>query len=454
VGIPRLELVGRSFAELVDAGSAAAEVTALLRDAFSGEQSRTSLKYPAADGSVRQGSVIVSPIFDGGVLTGALGIMRDVTEERRLTEQVIQQEKLVAVGQLVSGIAHELNNPLAGVLAFSQLLLASEDGQRPETRSAVETIHREAKRAGKIVNNLLTFARQQPGERVAVSLNRIVEDSLGLRGYALRAASVHVALELDPALPETRGDPSQLQQVVLNLLGNAEQALLERHGPRALVVRTWREGGMLLLSVSDNGPGIASAHRDRVFNPFFTTKPVGQGTGLGLSISDGIVREHGGSIRVDSDPGRGATFIVELPYNPPVRSAELPAEAVPSAATGGRRVLVVDDEPALRAAMKSFLSSLGHTVAVANSGGEAGAILRKNEYDVVLLDLRMADGGGDSLYRELLDRDPRQAARVVFVTGDMQGDAAYRFLAEAGRPVLSKPFQLDDLAAVVAAVKD
>ena len=452
VGRSRAELLGTPFAGVIDARDLAA-ARRLLGDTMSGQRCRGAFRFHAADGGVRHGSLIASPVFEDGRIVGALGIMRDVTDDQHLAEQLLQQEKLAAVGQLVSGVAHELNNPLAGVMSYAELLLASAATLDHDTRLAVETIHHEAMRAAKIVSSLQTFARQQPTERRDADLNAIVTDTLALRRYALRAAQIELDVALDPALPRTWADPFQLQQVVLNLLANAEQALAEWIGPRRIVVSTRYVAERIVIAVADTGPGVTDDHRDRIFNPFFTTKPVGEGTGLGLSISDGIVRQHGGRIRVESQPGTGATFLVEIPVvaAPPEEIAgATPAPA--SRATQGRHVLVVDDEPAMRAAMGNFLSSLGHGVTVAAGGLEARALLTANEYDVVLLDLRMPDLGGDTLYRELLDTDPRHASRVVFVTGDTQSAHAVHFLEEAGRPSVSKPFQLDDLAAVLAGV--
>jgi PAS domain S-box-containing protein len=455
VGRSREELIGALFAGVVDARDLGA-ARQLLHDTFAGQRCRGSLRYHSADGGVRHGSLITSPVLEDEVIIGALGIMRDVTDDQRLAEQLLQQEKLAAVGQLVSGVAHELNNPLAGVLAYSQLLLSMNAAADVETRQALDTIHHEATRAAKIVSNLLTFARQQPTERTDANLNSIISDTLALRRYALRAAGIELVVALDPELPRTWADPFQLQQVVLNLMGNAEQALAEWLGPRRITLRTRREGGSIVISVSDTGPGVPDEERDRIFNPFFTTKPVGQGTGLGLSISDGIVRQHGGQIRVESTPGSGATFEIRIPVLP--APAELPGHQLsPSPlppVADGRRLLVVDDEPAMRTAIGNFLASLGHGVTVAAGGMEARALLTSNEYDVVLLDLRMPDLGGDTLYRELVERDPRHAGRVVFVTGDTHNAQARRFLAEAGRPSVSKPFHLDDLATVVAGVAD
>jgi two-component system NtrC family sensor kinase len=390
--------------------------------------------------------------MEDGQVTGALGILRDVTDEQRLSEQLLQQEKLVAVGQLVSGVAHELNNPLAGVMAFAQLILATPDSVTGEPRQWVDIIHREAKRAAKIVSNLLTFARQQPTERQVTRLNEIVSDTLELRRYAMRSAEIEVTLALDESLPETWADPFQLQQVVLNLVTNAEQAVAETQGARHIRIRTFRDGPRLVLSISDNGPGIAKDQLDRIFNPFFTTKPVGQGTGLGLSISDGIIREHGGRIRVESRPAEGAVFIVELPHVLPPADVEPAPERISGEQGAVKRMLVVDDEATMRAAVSGFLKSLGHEVHVAPSGVLARALLEKNTYDVILLDLRMTEIGGEALYREMCVRDPRHARRVVFVTGDLQSENAQQFLNEAGRPVIGKPFQLDDLVDVIGAV--
>jgi PAS domain S-box-containing protein len=451
VGLTRDALLGAPFARLVDDGDAIA-AGELLRQTFEGQRSRGSLRYRAADGSVRQGAVITAPVFDGGVITGALGIMRDITDDQLLAQQLLQQEKLAAVGQLVSGVAHELNNPLAGVMAFSELLLASATAHGADVRHALETIHHEASRAAKIVSHLLTFARQRPAERMEADLNAIVTDTVALRRYALRAAQIELDVVLDPSLPHTWADPFQLQQVVLNLLGNAEQALVEWSATRRIVVWTRHDADWLVVGVSDTGPGVPPAQRDRIFNPFYTTKPVGQGTGLGLSISDGIVREHGGRIRVESQPGEGATFLIELPVASASPAPVRTVAAVRPATTAARRMLVVDDEAAMRAAITRFLTGLGHSVTAAAGGLEARALLDANEYDVVLLDLRMPDLGGDTLYEELRDRDPRHAHRVVFVTGDVQSEPVRRFLERSGRPVVGKPFQLDELATVLAGV--
>jgi PAS domain S-box-containing protein len=447
-GRAREMLIGIPFAALID-GRDQHALSAAFRETFAGARRRVELRYRAADGEERLCSLTLTPLTEGDEVIGALGIVRDVTDEKRMTEQLVQQEKLAAVGELVSGVAHELNNPLASVMAFAQLLLAAPE-DAPQDRHAIDAIHQEAKRAAKIVSNLLTFARQHQPERTVTDLNRVVDDTLELRRYALRVAQVDIETRLDPALPITWADPFQLQQVVLNLVTNAEQALGAWSGQRRIVVSTERVRDKLVLTVTDNGPGIAPEHVSRIFNPFFTTKPVGEGTGLGLSISDGIIREHGGRIRVESAPGAGARFIIELPYMEPPGAEVAPAPQVQLPVCATKRILVVDDEPAIRAAMTTYFRSLGHEIDTAASGRDALARATATRYDALLLDLRLPDATGDEILRGL-DAAGCTPRTVVFVTGDTQSEAARRTLGATGRAVVSKPFLLDELAAIVLA---
>lgn len=241
---------------------------------------------------------------------------RAAQEHERLRRQLSQAQKLEAIGQLVSGVAHELNNPLAAVMAYAQIVMSGADLQGDDLQ-AMETIVHETKRAAKIVSSLLTFARQHQPERTITDLNQIVNDTIALRRYAITDQEIVLTLALEEGLPLTWADNFQMQQVLLNLLSNAEHALRGWTGPRALTVSTELCGETITLTVSDTGPGIASADLDQIFNPFFTTKGVGEGTGLGLAISDGILREHGGRIRAESTVGAGARFTVELPLVDP-----------------------------------------------------------------------------------------------------------------------------------------
>jgi two-component system NtrC family sensor kinase len=229
---------------------------------------------------------------------------------RRTQEQLLHSDKMAAVGQLISGVAHELNNPLTAILGYSQLLTSS--GQTgPQGLEYADKLYKQAQRTHRIVQNLLSFSRQHKPERVPVHLNQILEDTLALRDYDLRMSNIRVNLELDPELPTVSADPHQLQQVFLNMVNNAVDAILEHATDGDVWVRTGCERDTLFAEFTDSGPGVQDP--SRVFDPFYTTKPVGKGTGLGLSICYGIITEHGGSIHVRNVPPRGACFRVELP---------------------------------------------------------------------------------------------------------------------------------------------
>jgi two-component system NtrC family sensor kinase len=358
-----------------------------------------------------------------------------------LQEQLIQSEKMSAIGQLVSGVAHELNNPLAGISAFAQLLLA-EKRFPPDQRTAAETIYSEARRASRIVQNLLTFARQHKAEKVPTALNQVLDDTLELRGYELRVRGIDVRREYDESLPDTMADAHQLQQVFLNLITNAEQAMEQRDGQHhRLTVRTRRTGDKVRIEVEDTGGGIPANLIERIFNPFFTTKPTGSGTGLGLSISLGIVREHEGRIWAENVPQAGARFIVELPVIAPRASGEFQAIAQIHPAGDSLRVLVVDDEASVRVSLQRYLAGRGHDVETTASGEDALARLRATSYDAVIVDMRMPDLSGEQLFERLRSNDPAHAERVIFTTGDLVNEQMRRFLDGSGRPCVPKPFE-------------
>ncbi len=449
-GRPRAELLGVRFNTILE-GRQAESAEALFQATLAGRRQRSELRYRDVDGMVRTGSIITAPVLEDGRIAGVLGLVRDVTEEKLLSAQLLQREKLAAVGQLVSGVAHELNNPLAGIMAFAQLL-ESSTAVGPDDRDAIEIIHKEAKRAAKIVSNLLLFARQRDPERASTDLNRVILDTLELRRYVLRTQQVEVVTELDPDLPLVWADSFQLQQVVLNLLTNAEHALRSVDDNRRITLTTRRVESRVVASVTDTGAGIPRDALDHIFNPFFTTKAIGEGTGLGLSISDGIVRQHGGQITVKSTPGYGATFAIELPITtPPTGDGVANAEEKLSRAAP-RLLLIVDDESSIRRALTRYLEREGHTVDAVATGAEALQLVRDRRYDGILLDLRMPDQSGDAVYATLLERDPELAERVVFATGDVESDAARDLLQTAKRPYVSKPFVLPTVAHLLCSV--
>ena len=435
-GYRRGELVGLWFAPLLP-DDELPKALANFQKALAGETGLFESQFYRKDGEIRFISITYStPQKDEEVLC----LIRDVTDQKMLQEQLIQSEKMSAIGQLVSGVAHELNNPLAGISAFAQLLL-SEKRFPPDQRTAAEMIYAEARRASRIVQNLLTFARQHKPERTPTQVNQVLDDTLELRGYELRVRGIDVQRDYDEQVPETMADAHQLQQVFLNLITNAEQAMerSERDKQR-LTVRTRRAGDMLRIDIEDTGPGIPPNLLERIFNPFFTTKPTGSGTGLGLSISLGIVREHEGRIWAEN-AAQGARFVIELPIIAPRTTGDYPAVPPTIPVTDRLHILVIDDEASVRVALQRYLSSRGHEVETTASGKEALARMREDAFDAVIVDMRMPDLSGEQLFQELKGRDESYAERVIFTTGQLVDDSVRSFLASTGRPCVPKPFE-------------
>ena len=383
-------------------------------------------------------------------------VMRDVTERKKLDDQardvyhqLLQAEKLAALGQTMSGVAHELNNPLATILACAERL--ADKRVDDVARRDLDAIYNAAERAARIVRNLQTYARKRHTTRTMVELNQVVRETLALRAYEQRVANVVILEALAAGLPPVFADPHQIQQVLLNLIVNAEQAMLGAHGRGTLILRSWHdpERDAVILEVSDDGPGVPEDVQPRIFDPFFTTKDVGKGTGLGLAVAHAIAQEHGGRISVKSKPGRGASFFFELPVGgthvrPPEPVPPRPVPEVPK----GSRALVIEDEEALRTAVADALTDAGFTVDAAPDGEQALLRTRERTYDVVVCDLKMPRVDGMTFFRELSSENPTLVRRLIFVTGDVAGTDAERFLEESGCRWLAKPFRLRDLVRV------
>jgi PAS domain S-box-containing protein len=353
--------------------------------------------------------------------------------------QLVQAAKMSAVGQLVSGVAHELNNPLSVIIGYGQLLLGRD--VPPAFRRPVELMVTQGERMGKIVRNLLYFARQRPPERAAVNVPHVMEQTLALRINQLTLSKITVRKEFATDVPLTLGDAQQLEQVFLNLMLNAEQAILEAkpQGEILLSVRLRAESGTIVAQVVDDGPGIPPDSLPRIFEPFYTTKAVGVGTGLGLSVSYGIVQEHGGRLRVESQPGR-TVFTVELPVIVPPEPE--PIDAPQPVINGvGKIALIVEDEPAVLDLIVTLLGESGWRVEVAAGGRAAFQRLHAHHYDLIVSDMRMPDGDGEEFYRNALTLDADHGRRFIFITGDTATERAWAFLAGTDIPVVEKPFK-------------
>src|SRR4051812_8686696 len=386
----------------------------------------------------------------GGVRIEAL--MRDVSERKRLEDQardlyhqLLQAEKLAALGQTISGVAHELNNPLATILTWAERL--SQRTVDEQTRRGLEIILSESERAAKIVRNLLTFARKRHTTRAMVDVNQVVRQTLALRSHEQRLTNITIIEALAAGLPLVFADPHQFQQVLLNLIINAEQAMLAASGRGTMVLRSWHDfdNDAVILEVNDDGPGVPEEVQPKIFDPFFTTKEVGKGTGLGLTVAYAIIQEHGGRITVSSEQGTGASFFVALPVtDAPVKQITA-KEAVPANVGAGSVVLVVEDEEALGAAVAESLTDAGFAVDRARDGEEALIRVGARVYDLIVCDLKMPRVDGMTFYRTLERDQPDAARRIVFVTGDVAGTEAEQFLEETGCRWLAKPFRLRDL---------
>lgn len=368
--------------------------------------------------------------------------------------QLVQAGKLSAVGQLVSGVAHELNNPLSVVIGYGQLLKGK---QLPsEVRGPLEMMVAQGERMAKIVQGLLLFSRQRKAERAPVDLPAVIEQTIALRATRLRLSGIRVELDHAPGVEPAEGDVHQLQQVFLNLLLNAEHAIMTGGRGDTIRVRARErtEGGRswVVVEFEDNGPGITPEVMPRIFEPFFTTKKVGEGTGLGLSVSYGIVQQHGGRLTVESVPGR-TVFTVELPSTGQAEPARQTASPLQAGVYGfGRRALVVDDEPGIVDFVMALLKDTGWQVEVASTGRSALERVRAARFDVVLSDIRMPDGSGEDFYRAVVREQPELAKRFVFMTGDTANPSAWHFLEAEQLPVLEKPFTADSLFRVLERV--
>jgi PAS domain S-box-containing protein len=444
-----VEAVGRPLAELLSAPDLATPPE---------DATPIELTLRRADGGEAQVSLVNARQTDpDGEFAGRVWIGRDVTKLRHVEKSLAQAERLSSLGEVVAGVAHELNNPLSGVVGYAELLRsqAVDPGQIRDLQRIVDS----ALRCQKIVFKLLSFARKHAPEMKYQSLNDCVEKVLDLKSYHLRSSQIETEVELASGLPKTSFDFHQIDQVILNMLNNAEQAIRSVRRSGKITLRTGVEGDNVWLEIEDDGPGVPDDVRDRIFDPFFTTKDYGQGTGLGLSVSYGIVQEHGGSIELrPGADGRGTRFRIWLPI---VEGREEPA-AAPAAPEprgevsllAGRNILVAEDEPVVLELLARLLTDAGAVVTMAQDGDEAWKLLADNEFDLIVTDLCMPNVCGQELYERVAAERPELMRRFVFATGDLVRQETMAFLRGLPNRILTKPLEVETVRRVLSQAID
>jgi two-component system NtrC family sensor kinase len=404
-------------------------------------------------------SVTVSVVPGGKDARGGLVfVLSDRTESRRMQQQLAHSETMSSLGQMISGVAHELNNPLASIVGYTQLMRGTA-GADEKLAKRLDVLGREAQRCRKIVENLLSFARRREPERKLLSLNEVVNNVVGLLGYQLRVDGIRLERELDPDLPAMEGDPHQLEQVLVNLLTNAAHAIRQTGEAGAVTIATRPEpGDKLSLEIRDTGLGIPEEMRTKIFDPFFTTKGPGEGTGLGLSLVFGIITDHAGTIEALSHEGPGVTFRISLPLGSrqardeaaagaPVATTddEVAGSASSDSLPQGGRVLVVDDDEHVARMICESLGKGGLLTRRVRGGREALSLLAREPFDLIVCDVKMPDMNGERLYEELQRVQPALARLVLWTTGDTLGSGPEELARRTGLDVLTKPFDLDEL---------
>jgi signal transduction histidine kinase/DNA-binding response OmpR family regulator len=365
-------------------------------------------------------------------------------------EEMIQSEKMTALGNLLSGVAHELNNPLCGILGYAQLLMRDEID--PKVSKGVTVIAREAERAAEIVGKLLTFARREKPEKRPLGINGVILKTLERKSFDLKVSKIDIRADLDPKVPLVMGNFHQLQVVFGHLIQNAQQVMFESKGGGVLAFRTEEKDGRVIATISDDGPGFPEDHARRVFDPFFTTRQVGKGAGLGLSVCFAILRDHGGSIRAAGDPGRGACFTIEIPIASPEALKEAQRAEPADGQTGagedagpaaGPRILVSDGETHVQDLLVHLLDDMGYRFDTAD--GREGALekIRSGSYDALIADFSMPHLEGPDLLKTLRAERPDLAQRVIFLSSDPTDPTVREFTSMFGSPLIGKPFSLD-----------
>jgi len=384
--------------------------------------------------------------LDGRVI-GILGFAIDITDRKILEEQLVHSEKLAAVGRLVAGVAHELNNPLSIILGYAQLLKAEPDMNRKYSEK-LQKILDAAIRSSAIVDNLLKFSRKSRLDRTNIQINKILDEALTLTQHSLMVENIVVSKDFS-SLPETTGDALQLQSVFLNLINNAHDAIKSRKSKGRITVKSYHQDNTIFIEFFDNGPGIPAQNQNKIFDPFFTSKEVGKGTGLGLSLCYGIIKEHDGEISLDTTYKEGAKFIVSLPVHSVRTRSSVPLDKTDVQEKA--RVLIIEDESEMAEMQQMIFSSRSDNfiIDIAVNGSDGLDLLDQNDYDLIICDIKMPGRyDGLAVYQNLKERNPLQADQIIFITGDVSPDTI-RFLESHNLPFLRKPFAISDFLSAV-----
>ena len=457
LGYEPQETIGMVFGDRTHLEERSA-ILAVFDDMLQGKRNFASIEVRVRhrQGEWRRLRCHFSPLFDeNGKIEGVVISGRDITEVKRLEEQLIQAEKLAAMGQMLAGVAHELNNPLTAILGASELL-RDRAGVDENTKRQLEMTHRQARRAARIVQNLLEFSRPASPQKKALDLNAVIDRTLQLHEHSFRRNSIEVDFRPFPGLPPTVGDANQLIQVFLNLVSNAEQAIREVRPSGRIQIRLGQSGSRIFAAVQDDGAGIKPEVLPKIFDPFFTTKRPGGGTGLGLSICMSIIREHGGDIEVEGLPAGGAAFTVFLPV---AADSRRPLRELDSSSSGemmaptldllkNRSILVVDDEESIRMLLAEGLSAQGLKVDCAATAEEALRLVLRGKYDAILCDLCLSGTGanadGYSVAQRLKIAAGANKPELIYMSGDVVGDGQDSS-ASASYRRLQKPFRISDV---------
>jgi PAS domain S-box-containing protein len=400
------------------------------------------------DGSKIIIGISASPIKDStGKIIGVRGIARDITDRIKNQQQMLVTNKLASVGQLAAGVAHEINNPLTAIIGYAQLL--KNDENVPESiKSDLDSIYEQSQRAAKIIQNLLIFAQSSTLKKKVADINELILKMLDVRSYRYKTGKIKIISDLQTGLPGILVDEVQIQQVFLNILLNAEQSLAAQNDTGVIKISTKLIDNKIIINIFNDGPSIPKNIVDRLFDPFFSTKDVGQGTGLGLSICHGIVTNHGGRIYAESDGKVGATFVVELPItneNSENTKSDQTQSKKSGSATKGKQVLIVDDEAVIRNVLSRILEERGYVIDLASSGTMGLEKIGKSKYDAYILDMKMPGVDGREMYETIGQKFPSLMERVIFITGDTISKSTLDFLDSTGRTYFSKPLNFAEL---------